>query len=76
MMIQIEHTIQLEDESERDFTFEFEFSEGSEETRDEPGYPDSLEFFAAYDEDGEEIDFSDKVEIENATQRAWESLSD
>ena len=68
-------------EIQQELTFEFEFTPAERGSRGfygeqiEPDTNDEMEFLAAYDEDGEEIEITCKQEIECACERAWQEVA-
>ena len=68
-------------EIEKELIFEFEYSPaekgsfGDYGQQMEPDIEDSMEFYAAYDESGVEIEISCKQEIECAREMAWQQIA-
>ena len=68
-------------EIQQELTFEFEFTPSCKGSRDfygqenEPDTSEEMEFLAAYDDDGKEIEIACKQEIECARELAWQEVS-
>jgi len=79
MIIQVQSIVEI-NEIQKELTFEFEYSPAEKGSRGyygeqiEPDVESEMEFFAAYDEDGEEIEITCKDEIECARQLAWQEV--
>ena len=79
-LVQVQFNVEI-GEIEKELTFEFEFTPSCKGSRDfygqavEPDTHGSVEFLAAYDEDGEEIEITCKDEIECACQLAWQEVT-
>ena len=79
-LVQVQFNVEI-GEIEKELTFEFEFTPAERGSRGfygeqiEPDTNDEMEFLAAYDEDGEEIEITCKDEIECACERAWQEVT-
>lgn len=79
-LVQVQFNVEI-GEIEKELTFEFEYTPSCKGSRDfygqqnEPDTNDEMEFVAAYDEDGEEVEIACKQEIECACQLAWQEVA-
>ena len=79
MTIRVQSNVEI-NEVEQEITFEFDYSPAEQGSRDyygqqnEPDTCENMRFYAAYDQNGEEIEITCKQEIECAREMAFEEV--